>query len=265
LVSAGIPLDTLELPMIDDRITRLERGLRRVTLYAAGLTLALAALLVTAFRQQPRTRYAVLDVERLNIVEKDGKVRLAIANSERMPPITFYGREYPGLRGGSAPGGAGMVYFNDEGTENGGYIWHGKRLPDGTYRAAGFLTFDQYNQDEALTLGYLDSNGERRAGLTVIDEPNSSIQPLLDSIMVFRNLPDSAERDRRNRALRQRMAESGEVRADRVFVGKDRSRSAIVSLADPKGRPRLRLTVDSLGTARLEFLDESGKVTSRMP
>jgi len=250
---------------MEERIVRLERDLRLFKRYTVGLTLTLSALLLVAFRQASRTRFTVIDVERLNVVERNGRVRLAIANPERLPPITFYGKEYPGLRGGNAPGGAGMVYFNDEGTENGGYIWHGRRLPDGTHRAAGFLTFDQYNQDEALTLGYMDVNGQRRAGLTVIDEPNGSLQPLLDSMMVFRSLRDSAERAARMQRLRETQARHGEIRANRVFVGKDPTRSAVVSLADPRGRPRLRLTVDSLGAARLEFLDENGNVTRRLP
>jgi len=250
---------------MEDRIARLERDLRRFRRYTGGLTLAVGALLLVAFRQERKTRFTEIDVERLNVIEKNGRVRLAIANSERVPPITFYGKEYPGLRGGNAPGGAGMIYFNDEGTENGGYIWHGRRLPDGTYRAAGFLTFDQYNQDEALTLGYTDVNGQRRAGLTVIDEPNTSIQASLDSLMLFRSLADTAERSRRTRQYREAQARAGEARANRVFVGKDPTKTAIVSLSDPKGRSRLRLTVDSLGASRIEFLDETGKVTSRLP
>ena len=36
-------------------------------------------------------------------------------------------------------------------------------------------------------------------------------------------------------------------------------------MADPNGRPRLRLMVDSSGTAGLEFLDEAGRVTARVP
>ena len=34
---------------------------------------------------------------------------------------------------------------------------------------------------------------------------------------------------------------------------------------DPNGKPRIRLKVDSLGRASLEFLDEKGTVTSRLP
>lgn len=37
-------------------------------------------------------------------------------------------------------------------------------------------------------------------------------------------------------------------------------RNAIVRLADPRGRTRLRMLVDSLGSAQIEFLDTAGAV-----
>jgi hypothetical protein len=40
---------------------------------------------------------------------------------------------------------------------------------------------------------------------------------------------------------------------------------AVVNLSDPSGRVRLRLMVDSTGTQTLEFLDEGGRVTARLP
>jgi hypothetical protein len=39
----------------------------------------------------------------------------------------------------------------------------------------------------------------------------------------------------------------------------------VLNLFDPSGKPRLRLRVDSLGAASLEFLDEQGVVTARFP
>jgi hypothetical protein len=44
--------------------------------------------------------------------------------------------------------------------------------------------------------------------------------------------------------------------------GRDPSKSAIVNLNAPNGKSRLRLVVDSLGAARIEFLDEAGRVTN---
>ncbi len=36
-------------------------------------------------------------------------------------------------------------------------------------------------------------------------------------------------------------------------------------LADAQGKPRLQLVVDESGAARIEFLDENGKVTFSLP
>ena len=66
----------------------------------------------------------------------------------------------------------------------------------------------------------------------------------------------AAEADARNRAPKA---------AQRVFVGKETDRSAHASLADANGKPRLNLTVDAAGNPRIEFLDESGQVTARLP
>jgi hypothetical protein len=35
----------------------------------------------------------------------------------------------------------------------------------------------------------------------------------------------------------------------------------VINLSDRQGRPRLRLVVDSLGAARIDFLDAGGRVT----
>lgn len=249
----------------DEHLRRLEREARRVKRYAAGVTLLLGVLTVAAVQQAGRTRFTEIDVERLNIIEKNGTVRLAIANPDRMSPIVFHGKEYPGLRGGNAPGGAGMIYFNEEGSEVGGWIWRGRTQANGTPSAAGFLTFDQYNQDETITLGYNENNGQRTAGLGIYDEPNASIQPILDSILAIRAMPDGPAKTRRQERFREYQRQLPERRATRLYLGKDQTKSSILLLRDPQGRPRLKLSVDSLGTPRLEFLDEQGKVTSQLP
>jgi hypothetical protein len=48
-------------------------------------------------------------------------------------------------------------------------------------------------------------------------------------------------------------------------VGRNLAKAAIVNLGDRMGRTRLRLLVDSLGSARIEFLDENGAVVQRIP
>jgi hypothetical protein len=250
---------------MDERVRKLEADLRASKWCAAGAVFLLGAISLTAFQKAQRVSFAEIRVERLNVVEPDGTVRLAIANRERFAPATFYGKEYPGIRGGSAPGMAGMIYFNDEGTEMGGFGWSGKEIEPGTVRAVGMLTFDHYNQNEAVSLGFSDLEGRRRAGLTILDQPHVSIQPVADTLLLLQQMADGPERTRRMEALREGMVERGEVGATRLFVGRDRDEAAVVVLMDPQGHPRIRMAVDSAGMPRLEFLDEEGKVILHLP
>jgi hypothetical protein len=53
--------------------------------------------------------------------------------------------------------------------------------------------------------------------------------------------------------------------AQRLYVGRDQSKAAVVNLSDRQGKIRLRMVVDSLGNPRLDFLDAEGKVTYSLP
>src|SRR5688500_18710476 len=57
-----------------------------------------------------------LTVQRINVVEPDGTLRLAIANSARIPDAVVRGKTYPR----SIHGVAGMVFFDGQGQEHGG-------------------------------------------------------------------------------------------------------------------------------------------------
>ena len=70
-----------------------------------------------------------------------------------------------------------------------------------------------------------------------------------------------------DRAVRRDDGERRETWAgvQRVMVGKTPDQTAMVMLADPQGRPRLRLRVDSTGAGRMELLDGDGQVTYSVP
>lgn len=51
-----------------------------------------------------------------------------------------------------------------------------------------------------------------------------------------------------------------DLAARRLFAGRNTDGTSLVTLSDPDGKPRLRLQVDKLGHASIEFLDVSGKV-----
>lgn len=239
------------------------RAIRFLKGYAIATTTLLVVLGLAAFQRVGTPRFDEIDVGRINVREPDGTLRLTISNKATLPDPVIGGKSYP-LRGGGAGSAAGMIFFNDEGNEDGGLTWAGKKTDDG-YTASAGLSFDQFNQDETVTLSYADRNGRRHAGFLITDRPEVSIQAFAESAMVIRKLPDGTDKTERLKELQEGMKARGESPAQRIYVGKEADRKAMVTLSDPEGRPRLRLSVDSAGVARIEFLDDSGRVTSQLP
>jgi hypothetical protein len=250
--------------------SRIERDLRFLKYYAVGTTVMLGVLTLAAFTrnapppiaqaQAQRARFDEIDVGRINVVEPDGKYRMVISNRPRSIGPIYKGKPF-GYPGGARPG---IIFFNDEGTEDGGLTFSGQRGPDGKYVASHHLSFDQYDQDQVIVLDYNDDNGRRRMGLAFSDRADVSIFDLVAQRDSLRKLPDGpAKTD----ALQKLMGPRNGVplAAQRVFVGRDANRAAVLNLSAPDGKPRLRLMVDSLGTPKIEFLDETGRVTSQYP
>jgi len=242
---------------MDEELRREVMRLRRTTLVTMLLVLVVSA---SAFWQaRGRTTFDEVDVQRINVKEPDGKLRLTISNHARLPDVVVGGKSYP-LRGGTGVQSAGLIFFNDEGNEDGGLAWAGRQTPDG-YHASAALTFDQFNQDETVSIEYQDANRQRRAGLAVIDRSEQPIQPFAESLMVIRAISDTVERNRRMTQFRESVVSRGAISAQRLFAGKQPDKSAVVTLSDRSGHPRLRLAVDSLGIGRIDFLDANGRVT----
>jgi len=152
-----------------------------------------------------------------------------------------------------------MLFYNEEGTENGGLIFSGKKV-DGKVTAVGSLTFDQYEQDQTIALQYVDDNGTRRAGLAITDySPAISLKDFIDRNNEINRMPDGPEKT----AARQQF-QSLRPRA-RLYFGRARNDgSSLVSLSDATGKERLRLRVSTDGDAAIEFLDDQGRVSRRL-
>lgn len=239
----------------------IRRELRLLKGYALVATAMFGVLLLAAFRHTGgREKFAEIDVERINVVEPNGNLRMVISNRPRSIGPIYKGKPF-GYAGGGRPG---IIFFNDEGTENGGLTFEGKRKPDGTFAASTHMSFDQFDQDQVLNLDYNEENGERRTGIAIDDRASVDIH---DMVMERDSIMRIADTVARARALQRWAAPRHGVplTARRVFVGRDPKKAAVVNLFDPQGRPRLRMTVDSFGTPSMEFLDQNGRVTARYP
>jgi len=109
--------------------------------YAYGATSLVIVLSIVAFRQSRNAKFDTIDVQRINIVEADGRLRMTLSGHDKLPDPVIGGKSYP-LRSGDGGRGAGVIFFNDEGNEDGGLTFNGRKTADGYVAGAG-LTFDQ--------------------------------------------------------------------------------------------------------------------------
>ena len=224
-------------------------------IYVAVSSLALVFLTTAALRQAGRPQnLGEITVERINVVDANGTLRLVIANKDRMHPGVMDGKVIDRPRPV-----AGLLFFNDEGDEVGGLTITGQ-VRDGARRANAGLMFDQLKQDQTIGLTYSEGNGQRTAGLQVWDRSDRPLSELIEQLNAANQIPDPAGRE----AAIKKARDSASAGPRRVFVGKTADRAASVSLADANGKPRLTLTVDAAGSPRIEFLDENGKIVERI-
>lgn len=233
---------------------RLRTELRLLRAYSAASAAAFVVLAFAAFHRDRSETFDVVTAHRINIVEPNGTMRLLISDRALFPrEIEVNGKRF--LHDRQV---AGLLFFNDEGQEDGGLTWAGRKEGNG-YSAGGMLAFDRYDQDQVVGVQYSDQNDRRMAGFSVWDRPARPILELVQGLMAARALPPGPRQDSAVRAL-EAIAGAG-----RLFAGRERSGAAVVRLQDGAGRPRLRLVVDSAGAARIEFLDSLGKVTRTVP
>ncbi|HXT14303.1 MAG TPA: hypothetical protein VN706_01650 [Gemmatimonadaceae bacterium] len=240
---------------MSDQLVQLKREVRLLRAYVLGAVLGIAIIGLTAFRRTAApTRFDEIDVQRINIREPDGKLRMVLSNKARSTGPVAYGKAF-GYPGGTRPG---IIFFNDEETEDGGLVFHGK-TEDGKYDAGAQLSFDQYNHDQVMTLAYVDRNGDRTVGLEMGERRGPMVDERVGQLDSIDKMQNGAAKDSARRALFAPINGAPQF-APRVFVGRRDNGNAAVVLMDGKGRPRLRFIVDSLGSARIEFLNDSNRV-----
>jgi hypothetical protein len=211
-------------------------------------------LLVAAKPQDDRMRFSEIDVQRINIVNSNGKLEMVLSNRTRLPKSVTNGQENSEDR--DKPG---LIFYNQLGDEAGGLIFDGKLDTNGTPRSGMHFSMDRFGGDQQLALGHYESGGVMESGLNVYDRGLAKdYQPLFKA---YQDAPAGTEKE----ALKQKWLEAGGAQTQRLFVGKTRGRSAAVILADSKGKPRIMMLVTPDGQPMLNFMDDKGGVIQSLP
>ena len=226
---------------------------QRVLLVYSGVLTAVLCIVLLSGSTSPskKASFDELDVKRINLIEPDGTVRLIISNKASFPGLIVKGKEYTHDRQT-----AGMIFFDDEGTENGGLIFGGSKDKNGKVESWGHLSFDQYQGDQVMVLEGGENDGQRYAGIKFVDQPDIPINLVTDAL----KLPS----DQRQASMQQIFSGKNKAQA-RVYLGKQPDHGAGLQLRDAEGRDRIVLKVAGDGNPSMQFLDDQGKVVAQFP
>jgi hypothetical protein len=192
--------------------------------YSSALSTACAIVMLIGAKAHGTRTFDELQVQRIDIVEPNGTLRMVISNHDRLPGVIVKGKEAPP----SDRPQAGMLFYNNEGSENGGLIFGGHRNGKGeVVESGGSLSFDKYGANQIVQLAGVDDKDDRFAGLDVSEYNGSN-------------------RDRR------------------VWVGRTDDGTASVFLMGADGKKRIVMQVTADGKPSLTFLDEKGQVIQNL-
>jgi hypothetical protein len=233
---------------------KLVKEVRYLKIYATISTVIFAVFLFSAFATSKLQKFEEINVERINVVEKDGKLKMVISNKARQHPGQMDGKYWKEREGQRA---AGMIFFSERGDEVGGLIFDGN---DGKGQG-GSLTFDKFRGDQTIQFTHQeDKDGNYFAGLVVNDQN----MPLTDFMEKMKEIDKLPTREAAEAAYKE-MQEKGQTAMNRLLIGKGRGKASVISLKDAKGKSRIEISVEANGNPKLNFLDENGKVIYSLP
>ena len=237
---------------------KLPSGQRLLMIYSGVLTLVFAGtVLMGATSSARRATFDQITVHRINVVEPDGTLRMVVSNAAEAPGTPIKGHVY----GRDDRKVAGIIFLNNEGTENGGLIYDGSRGKDGKVSSHGHLSFDNYDQDQTLVLEANQEDTTRKSTyLQINDPPGWDIEELFKLQEADAALPESAQQ-----AAVKKFLTSRPQSQPRVFLGTRPDRSSNLVLRDAEGHKRIVIAVAADGSPVLRFLDADGKVIQQLP
>lgn len=220
----------------------------------------------SAFKKMGNQKFSEIDVERINIVEKDGTVKMIITNVDRFPN----GTDSINSRATNVDRKkrSGMLFFNEDGIETGGFIYDGKKNENG-HSAGLSLTYDQYDGDQVMQLLTQDMRkGDKRfvsSTLAFNDRPSKESQDRTSKIMA--ELKELRKKDPQAMQEKYKEYESQGLLGGvpRVMLGKSVSQNNGLFLFDDKGSPKAMFYVDKENNAKLDFFDDKGNTIASFP
>ena len=216
-----------------------------------------------------KNKFEEIDVERINIVEADGTLKLALFNSDRLTR---------GLDGDKRQGTgtiSGMLFYNEEGYEAGGLVFDGKKMEGGQRGGVG-LTMDGYRQDQTMSIQHNEIKDSLTSyyedAIRIMSRPDrSNVKDEYDFYAL--KYPESFGDENTPRypkrvidSLEWELAEQYKVAEQRIYLGHSRGDrgdgwfdNSGLYIKNKHGKTMIKIYVDKDDIPRIEILDTLGK------
>lgn len=215
-------------------------------------------------------KFDEIDVERINIVESDGTLKLALFNSSKLKR---------GLDGNKRQGTgtiSGMWFYNEEGYEAGGLVFDGKKITGGQKSGVG-LMFDGYRQDQTIALQHNEKKDSitsyYESGLRIMSRPDrSDVKEEYDFYKL--KYPDTFGDENTPRlskkvidSMDMELARQYKVAKQRIYLGSVRGNTkdgwfdnSGLYIKNKYGKDMIKIYVDKDNNPKIEILDTLGQV-----
>jgi hypothetical protein len=234
--------------------------------FATVTSIGFLALTAMSFLDGKNKRFTEIDVERINIIEKDGTIKMAITNVERFPAGKDQINGKPTNEDRKRR--SGMLFFNEDGIECGGFIYDGKKNENG-HSAGLSLTYDQYDGDQVMQLITEDykENDKRFVTSVLAFNDRAANESQLKTSAIMKELEELKIKNPEQADLKyNEYQEKGLIgSAPRILLGKTRSQNNGLFLFDDKGMPKAMFYVDKENKAKLDFFDDNGNIITSFP
>jgi hypothetical protein len=227
---------------------------RYLVAYSAVVTLAFVIAAYCGFVNPQRVaEFDRIRVHRIDVVEPDGTERLIVSNRTDYPGSFIHGKEIARPDRNDA---AGMLFLDDEGTEDGGLIFGG-RMKDGKPSSFGHLSFDEYDQDQAIVLDTGLEDGKKYARMQLNDLSEKRLTAdLMEEGRRASAMPDGPAKEAALKAFEAKVPPM----VHRLGMERRAAGDSSLSLYDNAGRERLRLSVGIDGEPHVQTLATDGTV-----
>ncbi len=242
----------------------IRRELRFLRYYALATTLLSGIALLGAagaIHEAGNATFDTITAHRLVIRDNEDKLAMVLANHDNpMPGIWAGMRTY--RHGG---GGNEIIFYDEMGDEQGGFVWSGLVHANGTYDSGLVNSYDSVTTDQLLQVHDGNNNGRTFSYVTGWNEPNIRTPLALQVLHDYESAIYRHASQQQLQAIVERYPAFAQGPVTRYLVGYDKTNTSQVMLADAQGHPRIKMFVRPDGTAALQFLDASGTVMAQYP